>query len=267
MDLDAPVPAPEPTDTRGPASRTAPEAASGTDSQENPEAPGDARRQALRDVVPWSSPMTRMDKILILGIFGGLLLMLASLPLRPFLIASSPVALSALTGGLPTIGAGAAFARIGETSLVLVIIAGVFGMIKLDWLFWLAGRTWGPKALTFFTPGRYAERFVQRLEKMPRWVLVLMVVLSFLPGIPKLLVHLFAGLAHMRLATFLIADALGALAITGTVVWLGFTAGQDAVDIVIAVDKYALWVTIAILAVGGYLAGAAASKHRTDTAN
>lgn len=210
--------------------------------------------------------MTRRDKILIGGIFGGLLLMLASLPLRPFLVASSPVALSALTGGLPTIGAGAAFARIGETSLGLVIVAGVFGMIKLDWLFWLAGRTWGPKALTFFTPGRYAGRFAQRLEKMPRWGLVLMVLLSFLPGIPKLLVQLFAGLAQMRLATFLIADALGALLITGTVVWLGYSAGQDAVDIVIAVDKYALWVTLAILAVGGYLAGAAASKRRKETA-
>ena len=210
--------------------------------------------------------MTRRDKILIGGIFGGLLLMLASLPLRPFLVASSPVALSALTGGLPTIGAGAAFARIGETSLGLVIVAGVFGMIKLDWLFWLDGRTWGPKALTFFTPGRYAGRFAQRLEKMPRWVLVLMVLLSLLPGIPKLLVQLFAGLAQMRLATFLIADALGALLITGTVVWLGYSAGQDAVDIVIAVDKYALWVTLAILAVGGYLAGAAASKRRKETA-
>lgn len=93
-----------------------------------------------------------------------------------------------------------------------------------------------------------------------------MVLLSFLPGIPKLLVQLFAGLAQMRLATFLIADALGALLITGTVVWLGYSAGQDAVDIVIAVDKYALWVTLAILAVGGYLAGAAASKRRKETA-
>lgn len=107
--------------------------------------------------------MTRTDKLVVAGILASFLLLLISFPLRPLLIASSPIALSALTGGLATIGVGAAFARVGEASLWLVTVAGVFGLVKFDWLFWLAGRAWGPKALTFFTPGRYAGRFAKWL--------------------------------------------------------------------------------------------------------
>lgn len=218
--------------------------------------------EALRDVLPWSSPMTRLDKVLVWCIFGSTALLLASLPFRPFLIAESPVALSALTGGLPTVAAGAAFARIGEEQLWLVFVAGVFGQIKLDWLFWLAGRTWGPKTLGFFAPGALAQKFTARLERLPRWALPVAVILSYLPGIPSVLVYIFAGLARMRLSVFLIADAAGAFLTVGLVVWLGYSAGQGAVDVVLAVDRYAMWITAGILVVGGYLAGSAASKRR-----
>lgn len=226
-----------------------------------------ARRLALRDVVPWSSPMTTLDKVLIICIAAGVIIVLGSLPLRPLLIADHPVALSAITGGLPTIGAAAAFARIGEADLWLVIAAGIFGLVKLDWLFWLAGRTWGPKAVAFFAPGRRAERFMTRLERLPRGVVGLLVVLAFLPGIPKIVVHLFAGLSGMRLRTFLCFDILGAALITGAVVTTGYALGQDAVDLIILIDEYALWVTLGILAVAGYLAGSTARKNRSASAN
>lgn len=55
---------------------------------------------------------------------GVVLLMVASMPVRPFLLASHPIALSAVTGSLSAIGAGAAFARIGAGELWLVIAAG-----------------------------------------------------------------------------------------------------------------------------------------------
>ena len=223
-----------------------------------------SRSQALREIVPWSSPMTRTDKILIACIVTGGLLVLGSFPLRPLLIADHPVGLSALTGGLPTIAAGAAFARIGEANLWLVVFAGIFGMINLDWLFWLAGRTCGPKAVSFFTPGRYATKFAARMEKVPGWVVCLLVVLAFLPGIPKLLVHLFAGLSGMHLRIFLLFDILGAALITGIVVGLGHAMGKTAVDLVLLVDKYALYVTVGILAVAGYMAGSAARKRRSE---
>ncbi len=63
-------------------------------------------------------------------------------PLKPFLLASHPVLLAFLTGDRTATGAAAAFARIGEAPLWLVV-AGAVGMVKLDRLTWWTGRQWG----------------------------------------------------------------------------------------------------------------------------
>lgn len=89
--------------------------------------------------------MTRTDKALIFCTLAAIALMSATIPFRPLLIAEHPIAHSAVTGGLPTIAAGAALARVGESSLAIVVVAGIFGMVKFDLNFWLAGRTWTPK--------------------------------------------------------------------------------------------------------------------------
>ena len=111
--------------------------------------------------------------------------MLASLPIRPFLLATHPVALSAVTGSLSAVGAAAAFARVGGTDVWLVVVAGVFGMIKFDWLFWWAGRRWGAKGVRFFTPPGRAQRFVARVRSWPPWSTALLVVVAALPGVPS----------------------------------------------------------------------------------
>jgi len=207
----------------------------------------EAGKQALRDAVPWETPMNRGDKILVFSTLGIMAVMLLSLPLRPFLLATHPVALSVVTGSLSAIGAGAAFARIGEIELWLVIVAGIIGMIKFDWLFWLAGRRWGPKVVTFFAPGDVAQRFVARVRAWPRWAMPLVVVAAALPGIPAVAVFALAGLGRMRLGTFLLFDAIGAAMITGLVAGLGYGLGQQAVDVVLAIDRYALWISLALV--------------------
>ena len=62
-------------------------------------------RQAWRDAMPWEHPMSRGDKVLVFSTLGVVLVMMASLPVRPFLLASHPIALSAVTGSLSAIGA------------------------------------------------------------------------------------------------------------------------------------------------------------------
>ncbi|MEV1293627.1 VTT domain-containing protein [Pseudonocardia sp. NPDC049635] len=212
----------------------------------------EAGKQALRDVVPWETPMNRGDKILVFSTLGVMAVMLATLPLRPFLLASHPIVLSAVTGSLSAIGAGAAFARIGEAPLWLVIVAGVFGMIKFDWLFWLAGRRWGPKVVQFFAPGDGAQRFIARVRAWPRWAMPLVVVAAALPGVPAVAVYALAGLGRMRLGTFLVFDALGAALITGLVAGLGYGLGQQAVDVVLMIDRYALWISLALVVFVAY---------------
>jgi membrane protein DedA with SNARE-associated domain len=52
----------------------------------------------------------------------------------------------------------------------------------------------------------------------------------------------------MRLATFLVLDAAGALLWTGLLATLGYELGQSAVDVTDAITHYALWATLALVA-------------------
>jgi membrane protein DedA with SNARE-associated domain len=199
--------------------------------------------------------MSRGDKFLVFATLGVIVLMAATLPVRPLLLASHPTLLSAVTGSLSAIGAGAAFARVGDGALWLVIAAGVFGMIKFDWLFWLAGRRWGGKIIELWAPGDLAQRFVARIRSWPSWAMPLVVVAAALPGIPAPAVFAVAGLGGMRLAAFLVYDAIGAALVAGLVAGLGYGAGQHAVDVVLAIDRYALWITLALVVVVSIRAG------------
>ena len=218
----------------------------------------------MADVLPWEGKATRGDKALVATVFGVMGLMALTIPFRPFLLASHPVLLEFVTGSLSAIGAGAAFARIGETSLWLVVLAGVVGMIKFDWLFWLAGRRWGARVLALFAPGPAAARFVERLRTAkPLWV-CLAVAAGALPGVPSVAVYCLAGLSRMRLVTFLIFDALGALIMVGLLAGLGYGLGQHAVDVVLLVDKYAIWVSLALIIGLSFLSGLRRSKATTS---
>lgn len=201
----------------------------------------------MRDLVPWEGKATRGDRLLVGAVLGALAVMIATIPLRPFLLASHPILLEFITGSLAAVGAGAAFARIGEAPLWLVVVAGVVGSIKLNWLFWLAGRRWGGRIVALFAPSDQARRLVTRLRGANPWVVRLATAAASLPGAPGALIYAVAGLHRMRLATFLVFDALGAAVMVGLVAGLGYGLGQHAVDLVLLVDKYALWVSLALV--------------------
>jgi membrane protein DedA with SNARE-associated domain len=174
---------------------------------------------------------------------------------RPFLIATHPVALSIVTGSLSAVGSAAAFARVGGTDLWLVVVAGVIGMIKFDWLFWWAGRRWGAKGVRFLTPPGRATRFVERVRSWPPWTTALLVVAAALPGVPSVPLFLLAGLAGMPVAAFLVLDGIGSALVVGLVAGLGYGLGQTAVDVVLTINQYALWASIALIVVVSVRAG------------
>ncbi|HEU5486720.1 MAG TPA: VTT domain-containing protein [Microlunatus sp.] len=174
--------------------------------------------------------------------FGGALRVF-----RPFLIASHPVLLEFLDGGFAAIGAGAAFARIGEVPLWLVMLAGAAGMAKFNWLTWWAGRRWGRGLLGFFMTTERAASYAERFESAPRWVLCLAVVIAPLPGAPGAVVCALAGWARMRLVTFLLLNLTGVVIITAVVAGVGFALGQVAVDVVLLIDEYAGWVSLSLI--------------------
>jgi membrane protein DedA with SNARE-associated domain len=196
---------------------------------------------------PWDGRANRTDKLLMGAFVAVLLFGIALKPVKPFLLASHPVALELLTGDLVPIGAAAAFARLGEVPLWLVIVAGAIGMVKFDWLTWWAGRTWGEGILRMFTTTERAQRYAARAHELSPWIVRLAVVAAVLPGVPTVIVYAMAGLAGMRLVTFVILDLAGALLITGLVAGLGFHLGQYAVDLVLLIDRYASMVGLALI--------------------
>ena len=205
--------------------------------------------RAFRRWVPWQGPATRVDVALIGAILGVVGLGLVIKPLKPFLLADHPVLLGFVSGDLVAIGAGAAFARIGEAPLWLVVVAGAIGMVKFDWLAWWAGRQWGAGIIRMFTASERAQRSAARATEGNPWIVRLAVVLAVLPGIPTAVVYAAAGWARMRLITFLLLDLVGAALMTVLVAGLGYNLGQRAVDVVLLIDRYASVVSLTMIMV------------------
>jgi membrane protein DedA with SNARE-associated domain len=182
----------------------------------------------------------------ILGVVG---LGLVIRPLKPFLVAEHPMLLEFVSGDLLAIGAGAAFARVGEAPLWLVVVAGAVGMVKFDWLAWWAGRQWGAGIIRIFTVSERAQRYAARATEWNAWVIRLAVVIAVLPGIPTAVVYAAAGWARMRPATFLLLDLVGAASMTAVGAGLGYGLGQRAVDVVLMIDRYAAVVSLTTIAV------------------
>ncbi|PZF86037.1 DedA family protein [Jiangella anatolica] len=196
---------------------------------------------------PWRGRATRTDVVLMAAFVAVLVFGLAVRPIKPFLLASHPVMLEVLTGDLLAIGAGAAFARIGEAPLWLVVIAGAVGMAKFDWLTWWAGRQWGEGIIQMFTTRERARRYVERSTKLNPWIVRIAVVVAVLPGVPTPIVYAIAGMAGMRLITFLALDLVSVLVVTGLVAGLGYQLGQNAIDVVLLVDRYASLVSLTLI--------------------
>lgn len=196
---------------------------------------------------PWPKVMQRQDKVLLWMLIVIPAFFLLTIPLRPFFIADHPVPLAFVTGSNAAIGAAAAFANIGGSSLWLVIAAGVFGKIKINWLFWWVGRRWGKNIVNFLVPNERGRRLAERLETMNPWIMRLVILFGYVPGVPAGIPQIMAGANGMRLRTYLVLDALGALMLTSVVAGIGYASGQAGVDVVLLIDSYALWIMLALI--------------------
>lgn len=221
------------------------EPAAGSDAAAGPEA--EAKENPWAAIKPWQGKAQGLDKLLLFIIIGVPLIYLGLMPLRPWMLVNAPVVQEFINGAKTSIVAAAAYARVGEIPLWLVIVAGFVGMAKLDWAFWLAGRRWGDGVLRLFAQNERQLKRINQLKKIPNWALFLMTLISRCPGIPGTLVYLVAGWTRMRLSLFLVADLLGCLIFTLIWTFLSYQLGEAAVDILKVIDKYALWLTLALI--------------------
>jgi membrane protein DedA with SNARE-associated domain len=198
--------------------------------------------------LPWDGKPRRIDILCWAAITLSGLYYWAILPFRASLVGTHPVALEVLNGSTEAIIAGAAFARVGHGSLVVVLLAAIPGLMKFDALYWWAGRMWGERIILLLSGQRKrGPKYMARVQKWGRkflWPAV--VVCQFVP-IPNAIVYVIAGWAGMRLTTFLILDAIGTLLWAGTLAGLGYAMGHRAVVVAQTISHYGLWVSIGIV--------------------
>jgi membrane-associated protein len=198
--------------------------------------------------LPWQGKPRAADIFCWLGIVLSGLFYWVLLPLRVSLVGTHPVVAELLNGSTESIISAAAFARAGEGTLVVVVLAAIPGLMKFDALYWWAGRLWGERFIMVLPGSRRVAKHMARVQRAGRkltWPAVL--VSSFLP-IPRAVIYVVAGWAGMRLVTFLILDLIGALLWVGLLAGLGYTLGHHAVIAATAISHYSWWFTIGIVA-------------------
>jgi membrane-associated protein len=217
----------------------------------------DPESQAPRRApTPWGETAARADLAiaLLIGLYG--VYSLALWPLVPALIGSHPLLLEIVSGSTLSEVTVGAHSRLGEVPLWFALVAGVPGSMMFDWVFWWAGRRWGARALHLLlgsdpSPRGVAKREARaaRLERLAERFGPVAVVLAYYLPLPNVLVYVAAGLAEMRLRTFLVLDVVGTLLWVGPVVGLGYAIGKPAVVVVDRIDHYSTILTVVVVLV------------------
>jgi membrane protein DedA with SNARE-associated domain len=217
-------------------------------SAENPEAT--AERAPDEPRLPWEGKARRVDILCWAGITFSGIYALALLPLVPSLLGTNPVLLELIRGSTTSMVTAGAFARVGEASLPLAILAPFPIMLLFDPLYWWAGRLWGRPVVDLFAGTRpRAQRWVDKVERNAPRIGPPAVVLAYVLPIPSALIYAAAGWTGMRLRVFLLLDLLGTILWVALNVGLGYLIGQSAVDVAKAISRYALILTVVLVVV------------------
>ena len=223
------------------------------------------------EVLLGSASRRRAEIACVTGIAVKTVFALVLLPLTPALLGTDPVLLEALRGSTSAMASGGAFARVGEASIVLAVLAPLPTLLFATPFFWWAGRLWGPKAAPRWAVATrrrrsWAQRSGAHLERFGGLAVALA---PYLP-IPSAFIYAAAGWTGMSLRRFMVFDLLGMLSWIGLIVGLGYAIGHPAVQVAKAISHYALLVTIAVVAIAMAIAvlrtRKAAARATTPTA-
>ncbi len=200
--------------------------------------------------LPWRHKPTRADMacwiaIAAVGVYG-----LAMLPLRPVLLGLNPPVAAMITGGRTSVVATGAWAHVNGGPVLVYWLVSTLSIIKLDWVYWWAGKLWGDGIIDMFA-GRSAraKRRAERAVRLTHRFDNLAVMMTYLPmPFPTAVVYAAVGASGMSLRRFLAVNFVSAGVFQALYLWLGWSIGQPAVDLVKLYADYMWYVSIAILA-------------------
>lgn len=196
----------------------------------------------------------KVDIWLFVGLFAVVIYGFAMIPLRAYLL-SHPLAYTLLVGGYTSAVVSGANASVGNGVWWVYLLCTVFGAVKFMPLYWCMGRRWGMD---------FIEMSVQYMPRMRKLILRALgsrsrkatlvtcglVPLGYAPGpVPNNVVNAVLGLLGVSLTAMLALNAASVVLVNGVMMWLGWTFGDEVLDVVQVVNRYLLWVTLALLAV------------------
>lgn len=184
------------------------------------------------------------------GLVAGIVAAYVFIVLTPSMLAHHGVLLEALAGTNAAIVSGAALARDGHQSLLLVIVAPILTIALYDVFYWWAGNLWGDKVAALYARNNpRIARWIDRAERFVRRGGVWTLAVGYYLPIPNYLIFLSCGVSGMPLWTFLLGDLIGLMLWEALLVGLGWAIGHPAVHVVNEIGHYSLRITIALIVV------------------
>ena len=197
---------------------------------------------------PGKSDYWCMGWIGFLGLFS-----LAMLPLRGWLLGLSPQVLLGVTGSRTGAAATGALVSVGTARhWYWWMLLGSLMSIKLDWVYWWAGKLWGRGMIEVWAGA--SERSAKNYERMERWAIKLGwlgILVAYLPiPLPLMpVIFVLAGASGMSILRFVILDFVAATVWNGGFILAGYAIGDPAVDVLNGYAKIANWVALGLVAV------------------
>lgn len=204
--------------------------------------------QPPEEIPEFISSPDRVDKWIWVYLLASTLFSFAMMPLRVWLL-SHPMAYALLVGGYTSSIIGGAESTQGGAPAALIVAFTLVGALKSVPLWWLLGRKWGQEYLRMAVANsKRMQRWSVRLEKARPSVLGLVIVASYIPFVPTIVIaNLLGGIRRMSLWAVLGLNATGVLITNSIFAYLGIRYGEQVITVVEQVNKYALWVTIALI--------------------
>ncbi|GAB3941062.1 DedA family protein [Corynebacterium tapiri] len=195
---------------------------------------------------------TRVDMVLMAGLMFMVVYGFVLIPLRGWLL-THPYAYTILGGGYTSAVVGGANASVGNGSVIGYVALTMLGAIKFQILYYFLGRRWGREFIDMSVS--HSPRLKSAADKLvdgkhaSAWTMGL-IPLGYCPGpVPNTILNALLGVQRVPFWIFLALNLCSIAVVNGVMGYLGFIYGEPVLHVIKLVDKYLLWVTLALLAV------------------
>lgn len=200
---------------------------------------------------PWQRKPTREELACFVAFAAIGVYSFAMMPLKPILLASDPMWL-AMTHGSRTalVAMGGLLGSEGYPLWWLGLLVATISIVKFDPIYWWAGKLWGRDFLNAVNRNA-SEKALVRHEKAMEFTkknLFWAVLITHLPiPFPDLVVGIAAGASGVSFKKYILLDFVLALPMRVLYLWVGFVYADQAVAVLAVVERYSLWLSLAIV--------------------